>query len=362
MDNGQMQVDSGPPQQPQMDNGQLQRQLLQLAEQVRQLTHTNNNLNQRLVAAEGNNAQLRREVNEGTPTSSEVTQPPTMGNNGNNGSTRPRHKLDHIGKFSGERKDWESWELNARLKIQIDHEAIGMDADQFGYLYSRFEPKAQNLVSTWVKDVLNDQSHEATAKSFLKHAKTVFGDPNAQRNAIVALNVIKQKKDEFFSEYLSRFETTLYKAGGLSWPDAIKVNHLYTSLNDELSDALVGTPGLHTDDYASFKNDLFVIDAQLQARRTRHRRGQNTGPAPRPTMKTTSTNAHADVMDWEPTKTNTAQWVSETELQRRRENGLCLRCGRSGHRIARCNMKPARRPLQAAPADVHSESDVAEKE
>jgi len=62
-------------------------------------------------------------------------------------------------------------------------------------------------------------------------------------------------------------------------------------------------------------------------------------------------------MDWEPTKANTARWVSQEELERRKEQGLCLRCGGKGHIIRNCKLKPAKRPAQAARAQVTQTSD-----
>jgi hypothetical protein len=39
-----------------------------------------------------------------------------------------------------------------------------------------------------------------------------------------------------------------------------------------------------------------------------------------------------------------AKWVSEEERDRRREEGLCIRCSRPKCRIALCPLKPVRRP------------------
>lgn len=58
-----------------------------------------------------------------------------------------------------------------------------------------------------------------------------------------------------------------------------------------------------------------------------------------------------DNMDWEPTGPAKAakagaraKWVSTEERERRKADGLCLRCGGSGHRIAGCPYQNARRP------------------
>ena len=62
-------------------------------------------------------------------------------------------------------------------------------------------------------------------------------------------------------------------------------------------------------------------------------------------------------MDWEPTQTVSAasvkttqqgkpkaKWVSQQELDRRKEANECLRCGSKDHFIRQCSLGPARRP------------------
>jgi hypothetical protein len=62
-------------------------------------------------------------------------------------------------------------------------------------------------------------------------------------------------------------------------------------------------------------------------------------------------------MDWEPTKINRAiqrqnqelagkraKWASEEEVQRRRREGLCTRCGRKGCWSTKCPLLPPKRP------------------
>lgn len=64
-----------------------------------------------------------------------------------------------------------------------------------------------------------------------------------------------------------------------------------------------------------------------------------------------------DEMDREPTKISQAilkaneelkgkraKWVDQDEIARRKEEGRCLRCGRTGCRVAKCPLLPPRRP------------------
>ncbi|KAI0991549.1 hypothetical protein K3495_g16638 [Podosphaera aphanis] len=54
-----------------------------------------------------------------------------------------------------------------------------------------------------------------------------------------------------------------------------------------------------------------------------------------------------------------AKWVSPKEIERRKAEGLCLRCGNSGHRIARCRFLPPERPgtaVSKASLDINREN------
>ena len=273
-------------------------------------------------------------------------------------TTRPRHCLDHIGKFSGKNSEWEAWRLNAMLKVETDGEAIGDDRSQFSYLYSRLEPSAQNRVATWVASTISNPSSIATAKEFLTHCQHVFGDPNAQRNALTKLNDLRQRNGQMLSDYIPKFEELLARAGGTTWDDVVCINYLQNSLNSELSEALISNPRLPIE-YQSFKDDVLRIDAQLQAFKGRHK--PRTGGMSK-MWNTKHTGADAipggNAMDWEPTKTNAASWVSQEELERRKEQGLCLRCGGKGHMIRNCKLKPAKRPAaHAARAQITQAGD-----
>ncbi len=62
-------------------------------------------------------------------------------------------------------------------------------------------------------------------------------------------------------------------------------------------------------------------------------------------------------MDWEPTATTKvaktgreplkrAKWVSKEEIEERRRNRRCFRCGKEGHRIDQCSLLPAQKPTK----------------
>jgi len=62
---------------------------------------------------------------------------------------------------------------------------------------------------------------------------------------------------------------------------------------------------------------------------------------------TTTRLAAAQKQELRTTQKQRAAWVSQKELGRRRELGLCLRCGAKGHRIPECPLARALNPAHS---------------
>ena len=52
-----------------------------------------------------------------------------------------------------------------------------------------------------------------------------------------------------------------------------------------------------------------------------------------------------------------ADWVSPDEIARRKEQRLCFRCGKGGHQVSECRMKPAVRPTRVANGRAEDKED-----
>src|SRR5512134_519332 len=76
---------------------------------------------------------------------------------------RPKKALPDIPRFSGDRKDYRPWILEARSKLAIDAAAIGDPATQFAYIYSRMEAKAQLLTAPFVESAAQNGNQNAPA-------------------------------------------------------------------------------------------------------------------------------------------------------------------------------------------------------
>lgn len=270
---------------------------------------------------------------------------------------RPRPKLPKLAKFSGKRSEWKAWEMDAYSKLAIDGGAIGTARDQFAYIYASLETDAKNMVTAYYS--ANRQVATASGEVFIEYLATVFGNPNQKEEAANRLRSLRQRSLQPFSSFLPVFESTLAEAGGLSWPDDVKINQLKSSLNDQFRNYMISIINLPAD-YHGYVNSLRQVDTNIQAagglnavqrKSTSEKPAEHlkTSPVTSPNLQEVKDQSH-DKMEWQPTTSarSRAKWVSGEELQRRRSARLCVRCGASGHFIRQCPYDPpARQPTRA---------------
>ncbi|OJD23741.1 hypothetical protein ACJ73_04902 [Blastomyces percursus] len=162
------------------------------------------------------------------------------------------------------------------------------------------------------------------------------------------LNRLKQGKRSF-DELLADLKQLLLEAGGHEWADPIKKGYLKGAF-DRVKKHLLSLDERESDD--GFKDQVKRVRTKPVELATK-RLTQETLGKPSPELLDPP-----DVMEWEPTparaaedkKSQRAAWVSRKELEKRKERGLCFRCGASGHIVTGCPYKPARRPAKVASA------------
>ena len=190
---------------------------------------------------------------------------------------------------------------------------------------------------------------------YLAYLYLCYRDPNAQAQAVDRLRTIKQREVNNFAIFLPRFEKELADSRGAEWADSIRINYLEGTLNHKLHDQLIGISNLPTN-YSGYIRTLQIISSHLDSlelsNRQRVRRYADDQSSQRPKEPATVT---TDEMDWESTKANraaqpddnehlrgkTVKWVDQAEINKRKKEGHCYQCGRSGCRIPKCPLKPA---------------------
>lgn len=281
----------------------------------------------------------------------------------------PRSRLPDPPKFDGDRFEWPAWKVTMENKLYIDSPALGDPTAQFLYIYSRLEGNALKNVTTYVKQ--NREKGDPSA--FLDYLHTLYGDANSAFRAANRLHKLKQGERQPFAKFLPLLEKEFADAGALEWPDEAKKPILISSLNQQMSAALVnrGIPGtfmgiihrLH-----EISTDMDIINLQ-----------SNNRPSKQPVYSFPKAKHNEPIfesMDWTPsTNVNAfnsrsppnsdgfastrpedqnlmgkrAQWVTPDILAKRREENRCLRCGRDNCRVATCPLKMAKRPGMPAP-------------
>ncbi|KAI0991971.1 hypothetical protein K3495_g16215 [Podosphaera aphanis] len=198
-----------------------------------------------------------------------------------------------------------------------------------------------------------------------------FRDRNAEQVAASLFYACRQFKDENLASFLPRFQLLLARSPSSSGEDQNKVYQLRNALNKTTLDYLVGrakpnkfldfieylsTVGAEIEEVGRFKTKAYSIgDIGVFDDGTRGIAGgkilSSTAPPisayrPQQNPVTHQKDADGDVKMTGVFKIR-AKWVPSKELERRRKEGLCIRCGNKGHHIALCHFLPPERPETA---------------
>jgi hypothetical protein len=276
-------------------------------------------------------------------------------------------------------------------KLETDGSTIGSERDQFAYVFARLGDNPQAMVSAFYS--LHRELGTGTTKEFLQYLSSCYEDPNIAQRALDRLSSMTQGEKEPFASFLPRFEKEMADAGGANWAAAVKISYLKKALNREMRRELKGQLNMPRE-YGAYVNSLHDLGANLDEFRSfsqhrnvpRSQHGESRTAAPARSKTPLSRTPSPDAMDWEPTKINRAiqrqnqelagkraKWASEEEVQRRRREGLCTRCGRKGCWSTKCPLLPPKRPtsqthvkrshpkLPAIEDMVDSESDASDQ-
>lgn len=286
---------------------------------------------------------------------------PTVDNN----NLRPRGRYPDVSQFSGESPaEYLPFKMNLRTKLTLDVATFPTDQEQVLYSYTRLAGKAARRMLPWIQAQEN-RGAPLRMDGFLEAMDKAFGDPHLVEKALARVNTMRQGNKEL-REFLGEFDEALAQAGGLGWEDGQKKMRLRTALDVDLLSDTVGMEAAPS--YEGYCNQLLRIDEQRKevARLRSHKtRG---GVAPPPPGK------DPDEMDWQATvasltaevaalrantrggtSTGRSSWASREEIERRKSEGLCLRCGRRGHYVRECRARLAQRPATIAPSKIEEQ-------
>jgi len=265
---------------------------------------------------------------------------------------KPGKALPALQEYYGEPEKLDSWLHQAQVKLTVDY-AHCSEYVKFWALAACLRGKAMKRMDAWTRQF--GTSEDAHSNNFFRQMKFVFQDPQAIERAQRKLDSIRQGQRPFLEAYME-WQSLLIEAGGANWPDNAKKMSLNRILSDELSRAMITVST--GEDFESYCNKLKEVDDRLRAYKLR--RGPSFWRKSEQEPSAFGTNQRGrkpDEMDWEPqppvqvtaTRQKRVKWVSKEEIDRRFQDGLCGRCGASGHWKTTCPYAPPRRPVPVSP-------------
>jgi len=266
---------------------------------------------------------------------------------------RPRPSLPNPDQFDGKNQEfYPQFESLLKAKLDIDGRTIGGENEQVWYAFGRLSGEAAGRIHPWM--IHAQRTSTLTVDSFFKQIRLAFSDPRASQKALEQINRTKQGSRPF-NDFLNEFNRLILEAEGWSWDDKMKKAYLRAAISYKLKDRTIGMK--EEDSYEEYCSQLRTISDQLadmknwSDRRSAWKKERSLSPPKESAL---------DAMDWEPstavattrTKRKEPRWASPEEIERRREEGLCLRCGEEGHIVRRCKatLKTIKKDTRAATA------------
>ena len=294
---------------------------------------------------------------------------------------------------------YKEWATQMREKLELDKDLLGSDARAWYSINQCLSKGVQSNVSTFYAS--GGPGGTRQPEQFMKHLDNIYGAILEKEAAQVKLAKCTQSESTPFATFITKFQQLLSDAGGETWGDEARLVWLRGAISEGLKQQLIATDLPTT--YYDFVQKVHPIakryesTALFKGRRNNSNSGALGGSsAPSPQAPAHSIDPSGDTIMTGVSALGTkkrqpagrpaavprttslaapaprARWVSDTEVSRRREAGLCFRCGASGHRVAECPYRAAARPrnqttihhtIFAAPVleESSSEEEVSEQ-
>ena len=165
---------------------------------------------------------------------------------------------------------------------------------------------------------------------FKKRLTEVFGMVNEKQDAERKILLLQQKGAA--STYATEFAQL---NSILGWPNDTLIAQFYKGLKDHVKDELVKIE--RPPSFSEFVALAVSIDNRIYERRLEKRGYASKSSS---TSYGKSSNKESKAKDFNATEKRQYSKLTKEEKQRRREEGLCLYCGKSGHYANKCNQAP----------------------
>ncbi|QRW17548.1 Retrotransposon gag protein [Rhizoctonia solani] len=238
-------------------------------------------------------------------------------------------KVDHpdayTGKIGNKARQW----LTRMLAwVRLNQRMFPTDQEVLSFLLMNMK----DVAGAWAHPHLDQLgSHRALIQSvddFRTEFLAAFGNPDATRAAERQITHLTQTGT--CAEYITKFRTI---AMDLDWNDAALRGQFARGLHWEVS-RLIATQERRPTTLLELQNAALVIDNALREEHASHPpKGNKSGASTTTPNRGASTGQQAT----RPGRLSSdPNFVSKEERNRRRAEGLCIKCGKSGHKFAEC--------------------------
>ncbi|QRW24058.1 Transposon Ty3-G Gag-Pol polyprotein [Rhizoctonia solani] len=238
-------------------------------------------------------------------------------------------KVDHPDAFKGKiGSEAKQWLTRMLAWVRLNQRQFPTDLEVLSFLLMNMEEAA----GAWAHPHLDQLgSHCAliqTVDEFKNKFLAAFGDPDATRAAERKITSLTQTGT--CAEYITKFRTLQME---LDWNDAALRGQFARGLHWEVRKQ-IATRERQPRTLRELQDASLIIDNALQEERASHpHQGNKSGKSSTTPNRGASTGHQATKTG--PLSSN-PNYVSEEERNRRRAEGLCVKCGRAGHKFAEC--------------------------
>jgi hypothetical protein len=223
------------------------------------------------------------------------------------------------------------------------------------YLLHLLKDEAANWVEPHLRKVLDSTPGALTTiQEFIEHFYNAFDDPDAERATERKIHELTQDSvpSKSTAEYTTEFRNL---AADLDWGDSAFMASFRRGLHWKVKEIL-------SQKETQPRSLEEFIQVAIQIDNVRRENEANRPQKTAPKKVTVTTSAPVTVKQDLKTLPN---YVDEAERKRRRDTGLCIKCGNSGHAIKECKVGwkgPKAKEEKAKIAEEKSECTESGKE
>ncbi|QRW25664.1 Retrotransposon gag protein [Rhizoctonia solani] len=238
-------------------------------------------------------------------------------------------KVDHPDAYTGKiGNKAHQWLTRMLAWVRLNQRMFPTNQEVLSFLLMNMK----DVAGAWAHPHLDQLgSHRALIQlvdDFRTEFLAAFGNPDATQAAEQQITHLSQTGT--CAEYITKFRTI---AMDLDWNDAALRGQFARGLHWEVS-RLIATRERRPTTLLELQNTALVINNALQEERASHPpKGNKTGISTSTPNRGASTGQLAN----RPGRlSSNPNFVSEEEQNRRRAEGLCIKCGKTGHKFAEC--------------------------